>query len=248
MPNHPSFVVETMVKAVSFDLWFTLIWEKHPEDEELYTRLRAGAIAEILKSRGFETSIEKIIKLYRSLGPARMLLSNKETVSLILTGLGIESDDYLVNAVTEAYEYSTDSFKPRENPEALKILDLLKSVGVKIAIVSNTSFSARSIRAILKNIEISDYIDTIISSSDVGYLKPKKQIFQSLLKTLGIEASGVIHVGDSCVDDILGALSSGIKAAYYTGLLHLRKAEPDSVCLFLAPTIRSLDELIKYIA
>ena len=232
------------MRAISFDLWFTLIWEKHPEDEELYTDLRVSSIQNVLRSRGYEVPKELILRVYRGLGHSRMVLSVRELASIISTALGFR-DKELVEEIARAYETSTDSFTPRLNEEAAEVLPKLKKVGLKVAIVSNTSFTARGIRRLLNNVGIGEYVDYVLSSSDVGLTKPQRAIFLKLLEQLGYEGSEVVHVGDSCVDDVLGALSSGLRAIYYVGLLKLRKVEADRVCSRLVPTLESLQDLPK---
>ncbi|MCS7098933.1 MAG: HAD-IA family hydrolase, partial [Sulfolobales archaeon] len=144
-------------------------------------------------------------------------------------------------------ESSTDNFRPRENLEARTLLSSLKKMGMKIAVVSNTSFSTRAVVSLLRNVGLANYVDVVVSSSDVGHVKPQKFIFQVLVSSVGVKPAEIVHVGDSCVEDVLGALSSGLRAIYYTGLLPLRMAEPSPICLNLVPAIESLSELPKVI-
>ncbi len=205
--------------------------------------MRIRAIFESLRSRGYEVPIDDIRRLYVDLRTVKTLVSSMELVSMILAGLGLRSDSGLVNEVAYAYEVSTDGFKPRENPEALDALSALKGMGAKVAVVSNTSFSTRGVMMLLRNAGIADYVDVVISSSDVGHVKPQRAMFWKLVKSLGVKPSEIVHVGDACVEDVLGALGSGLRAVYYTGLLHLRGARPNAICSGLVPTIGSLREL-----
>ncbi|MCS7098875.1 MAG: hypothetical protein NZ925_00830, partial [Sulfolobales archaeon] len=84
-----------MIRAISFDLWFTLIWEKQPEDEELYNELRIGSIVETLRLRGYEVPTGIVRELFKNLGGTRMLLSSRELASIVLSGLGIRYDSEL---------------------------------------------------------------------------------------------------------------------------------------------------------
>lgn len=234
-----------MIKAVSFDLWFTLIWEKSPEDEELYSRMRIESIVRALRSRGYEVPADKVRELYSGLGSAKMLMNVREVASVVLAGLGLGRDEGLVGEIAEAYELSTEAFRPRENPEASSVLPELRDMGLRIAVVSNTSFSARGVRALLRNVGIAEYVDVIVSSSDVGSVKPQRSIYGELVRSLGVNPGEIVHVGDACVEDVLGALGYGIRAVYYVGLLHLRRAEPSKICAGLVPTISGLSELPK---
>jgi len=233
-----------MVKAVSFDLWFTLIWEKHPEDEEHYVNLRVSSVERVLRARGYSAPRELILRVYKGLGHSRLVLSARELASMISVALGLR-DPELVEEIARAYEVSTDSFAPRLNEEAAEVLPKLKRAGLKVAVVSNTSFTARSVRRLLDNVGIGGYVDYVLSSSDVGLVKPQRAVFARLLEHLGYEGDEVVHVGDSCVDDVLGALSSGLRAVYYVGLLKLRNAEVDRLCTRLSPTLESLRDLPK---
>ncbi len=228
---------------MSFDLWFTLIWEKQPEDEELYDSMRIRAVSESLRSRGYEVGIDDVRRLYESLKAVKTLVSSRELVSMMLAGLKLGGGDELIDYLAEAYETSTDGFRPRGNPEALDVLPKLKDMGLRVAVVSNTSFSARGVVALLKSVGLADYVDAVVSSSDLGRVKPQRAIFRELLRLVGAEPAEVVHVGDACVEDVLGALGSGLRAVYYTGLLHLRGAKPSTLCEGLVPTIRSLREL-----
>ncbi|MEM1892158.1 MAG: HAD family hydrolase [Sulfolobales archaeon] len=233
-----------MIKTVSFDLWFTLIWEKHPEDEETYSNMRVESVLNVLKSRGYDAPITRVRELYSGLGASKMFMSSYDVASIILAGLGLRIDEDLAREIAEAYELSTETFRPRENPEALKVLPQLKKMGLKTAVVSNTSFSERGVRALLKNVGISDYVDVVVSSSEVGSIKPQRSIFQELVRAVGDKPAEIVHVGDSCFEDVLGALGYGMRAVYYVGLLHLRRVEPSKICLELVPIARKLDELL----
>lgn len=235
-----------MIRVVSFDLWFTLIWEKH-QDEELYSKMRVESVFKVLRSRGYEVSLDRVREIYMGLKVARMVMSSREIASMILIGLGLKDRIELVDEIAEMYEVSTSEFRPRENPEVQPVLSTLKKMGMKIAIVSNTSFSSRGVRALLRNVNIDSYVDVVISSSDVGFAKPQRMIFQKLVTSMGVDPAEVIHIGDACIEDVMGALASNMHAVYYTGLLHLREAKPNALCLDLVPTIESLDELLDVI-
>jgi FMN phosphatase YigB (HAD superfamily) len=170
-----------LIRAVSFDLWFTLIWETK-EDEEIYVGMRVRAIKDFLKSSGYDIEESVIREAYAATKEFRMLLPARELLGMVLMGLGVSSD---VDALARAYEESTDGFTPRLNQEAPEVLRELKRRGIKLALVSNTSFSARSIRGILRNVGL-DLFDVILSSSDLGLIKPQAEIFRVLKSELGL--------------------------------------------------------------
>lgn len=220
-----------MIKAVSFDLWFTLIWETK-EDEELYVGMRIDSIKKFLRDLGKDFPVDGIRRAYHETRDFRMVLPPEDLLRMLFMKLGVSLSGELLSEAVKLYVESTDEFKPKLNEEAPEVLRELKKAGFKLAIVSNTSFSARSIRGILRNIGL-DLFDVIISSADVGMIKPQRGIFELLAKGLELSSCEIIHVGDSCYQDVIGALSSGLEAAYYPRLVHLRGGkEQDLECPF----------------
>jgi len=229
-----------LIRAVSFDLWFTLIWETK-EDEEIYVGMRVRAIKDFLNGLGYDVEESVIREAYAATKDFRMLLPARDLLSIILMSLGISLEN--LDALVSAYEGSTDGFTPRLNQEAPEVLRELKMRGIKLALVTNTSFSTRSIRGILKNVGL-DLFDIILSSSDLGLVKPQAEIFRALKSELSLNGDQIIHVGDSCYHDVIGAMRSGLKAVHYTKLAHLRGSEVNCGKL---PRIESLWQLLEII-
>ena len=54
----------------------------------------------------------------------------------------------------------------------------------------------------------------IFTSEDAKAYKPRKELFELAIKTVGISADEVVHIGDSLSSDIGGADSAGINAVW----------------------------------
>ncbi len=54
----------------------------------------------------------------------------------------------------------------------------------------------------------------VFTSEDARSYKPRKELFEFALKSTGLAAEDVVHIGDSLSSDIKGAASSGIKAIW----------------------------------
>ncbi|MGY0287690.1 MAG: HAD family hydrolase [Candidatus Methanodesulfokora washburnensis] len=232
-----------MIKAVSFDLWFTLIWENQ-EDEREYTKMRMEAIHNSLRELGFNISPDDIYSAYAETKDFRLFTKVDELMRIIILSLGLNPDEEIVRKVAEAYDTSTDSFKPRVNEEALDVIPELRKAGVKVAITTSTSFSGRAVRNLLKNAGIYD-VDCVISSSDIGCVKPQKKVFASLVEELKVNGENIVHVGDSYIHDVVGAINSGLKAVYYPKLAELRGSKI-ARCK-IAPVIWNLRDLLHLI-
>lgn len=230
-----------MIRAVSFDLWFTLIWETK-EDEELYLGMRLGSLRDFLREEGYEVPPEALLKAYSATKDFRMVIHPKELLKMLFARMGFEFDDGALERAVHAYVSSTDGFVPKMNEEALEVLPELKARGLKLALVTNTSFSERSVRAILRNVGL-DLFDVIITSCEAGFMKPQRAIFSMLLDRLGLEGPQVVHVGDSCYQDVIGAASANIRALHYPKLAHLR-GSGNELCGKDFERLESLNQII----
>ncbi len=56
--------------------------------------------------------------------------------------------------------------------------------------------------------------EAIVFSSDIGIIKPCRQIFQKALDTFGVDVSRVVYIGDSLRRDVAGAKSLGMAAVW----------------------------------
>jgi len=81
--------------------------------------------------------------------------------------------------------------------------------GIKVGIISNWDTRLESL---LEGLELSDMIDTVISSAAVGLHKPDPRIFELACAQLGVEPGQSVHVGDHHYADILGATAVGMTA------------------------------------
>ncbi len=111
-------------------------------------------------------------------------------------------------------------------PETKDILKFLKSRDLTLGIVSN--FDSR-VYDLLTELEVLDYFDLIVISSQVGFAKPSPEIFQIALERGRLFPKEAIHVGDSLEEDLQGANAAGInpvlldRKGRYCGLTNFRR-------------------------
>ena len=53
-------------------------------------------------------------------------------------------------------------------------------------------------------------------SEEVGFRKPRSEIFEAVLGGLTVERHEVLHVGDSLSADVAGAVAMGIRSVWLT--------------------------------
>jgi putative hydrolase of the HAD superfamily len=95
--------------------------------------------------------------------------------------------------------------------DVIEVLTKLKDK-YKLAIVSNgDSFHQRRK---LQKVGIEKYFSEIIISSEVGFSKPNKEIFEITCKKLNVNPQECIMIGDKYKVDIEGSINAGITAIW----------------------------------
>ncbi len=87
--------------------------------------------------------------------------------------------------------------------DTLPVLRQLKSRGVKIAVLSNVGMD---IRDCLDRAGVSDLLDGVVLSYEVGLVKPDPAIYALALDVLDLPGSQTLMVGDSPQDDVGGVI------------------------------------------
>ena len=94
-------------------------------------------------------------------------------------------------------------------PGVREALAELRSMGLRIAVVSNSDGSAeRSLR----DTGLLALIDHVVDSAIVGVEKPDPAIFSHALDAMRCRPESVVHVGDMFFADVVGARRAGIHA------------------------------------
>jgi len=116
--------------------------------------------------------------------------------------------------------------------DSLPTLQRLRSMGFKMAIVSNTTWGSPAVlwREEIERLGLSEYVDVAVSCTDVGWRKPARQIFEFTLEKLQALPQHCIFVGDDPRWDLAGARAVGIEAVLIDrrGAMHDAGEDPIS--------------------
>lgn len=100
-------------------------------------------------------------------------------------------------------------------PGSTGALREIAALGAPVAIVSNSTGTVEEELAALGICQTGPgdgtEVAAVIDSAVVGVEKPDPRIFDLVLEKLGIQADGVVHVGDTVRFDVDGALAAGIR-------------------------------------
>lgn len=227
------------LKAVTFDLWLTLIWDSKELEE--YRRLRrlinfhrltrrVGSrvnTTEKITYNSLRLALEQLAVKVRAMYEKGMDVSPMDRGRMLFELLGLkfprsESQRVYLEAGRIFSNSGYYSKYPNLNPEARPMLAALKRhfPELKVGLISNAARSSQTYSRMFRHYGILDYFDHLTISCEVGYLKPRKEIFDSALEHLNVDPAEALHVGDLFEADIVGAASLGMNSLLYTGLWH----------------------------
>jgi len=150
-------------------------------------------------------------KQVETFGPGRM-------AAYCLEARGID-DDEPIQALTKEFEEASieAGVAPVEN--ARETLAALRSANIRVALVCDTGFTpGRVVRRLLDEAGLSEHLEVLCFSDEVGVPKPGNEIFAKALAELGVRPPEAIHVGDLKRTDIAGARDMGMHAARFKGV------------------------------
>lgn len=122
----------------------------------------------------------------------------------------------------------------------LPMLKQLKESGIKVGLISNWDPSCRSV---LAENGIDEYMDRIFVSREVGYEKPRPQIFAKALEETGADPGKCLYVGDNYYDDYIGATNAGMQCVIIN--LEDRLGVEEIDCPFVVEKARDILPLIQ---
>jgi len=195
------------INVVSFDIWNTLL------DLNKFYSLIAVKLAGIT-GRSVELIWKNIVEAYKQALEARLEGVFKKPIYdsavFFAEKLGVSIED-LFKAVVKAIE--DPGIAELAYSDAEPALRELKKRGYKIALLGNVMFWPGMItRIILYKCGLLDYVDYSLFGDEVGVQKPSREVFTELARIADVKLSEILHVGDSLVNDMAGALLAGAAA------------------------------------
>jgi putative hydrolase of the HAD superfamily len=106
----------------------------------------------------------------------------------------------------------------RPYPDALPALGELHALGLTLVVASNWDCALPDW---LGPAGITELVDGVVTSAEVGAPKPNPRVFERALAIAGVGPSEALHVGDKVDNDVEGAAAAGVRA-----VLVQREGEP----------------------
>jgi putative hydrolase of the HAD superfamily len=212
------------VRAVSFDLFDTLVDLRLEDLPPLRVggELVAGTAPDLYAALGeaapvpFDAFVEALRKVDRE-GRRRQHkegreFPTRERFAAVTRALGLP-DDGLVERMRRVHMGRLRAYV-RLVPHHPQLLRELRR-RVRLGVCSNFTDTETAL-GVLDESSLRDPLDAIAISESVGWRKPRRQIFESLLADLGLAPEEVLHVGDNLDADVGGASIVGLRTAWLT--------------------------------
>lgn len=209
------------ITTVFFDLGSTLVYSKDPwppiyeqADRAMVGVLRRAGIS--INQASFLTEFGGFIQSYYQ----KQYEDNIEPTSLaalrnllIQKGFPDVQDVVLLEAMEAMYAVTQKNWYQEE--DAIETLEVLKSRGYRMGIISNTS-DDQNVQGIVNQSGLRPYFEYILTSAALGIRKPDVRIFQAALDHFQVPPVAAAMVGDLLQTDVLGANQMGIYSIWIT--------------------------------
>lgn len=218
------------IKAVSFDLWDTIVRDDSDEPKRRAQGLRSKRderrhlVWEALE-RSQPIALERVALAYDVADAAfnkvwhdqHLTWTIAARLQVVLAGLGRELPEQAFAELVRAHEEMEINVAP----------DLVEGIAgavealhrrFRLCVVSDAIVSpGRVLRELLRRHGLERYFGGFAFSDVVGRSKPHRAMFESAASQLEVALAEMVHVGDREHNDIRGPHALGMKAVLFTG-------------------------------
>ncbi|WP_338602311.1 HAD family hydrolase [Sulfolobus tengchongensis] len=179
--------------AIFVDFGYTLVGFRPTFYEKLH---------QILKDYGYDIDVKKVFRAYVR---AMSLLNYPEPTDIkeFLYNLGVYPKENLVNVIKNSDLRDGEAFV---YDDAVEFLETIRSMKLKLILVSNSSPRTKKL---LEELGLIRYFDYLVLSHEVKVVKPNPKIFSIAISKGGYPA---LHIGDIYEIDYIGAKRSYLDA------------------------------------
>ena len=240
------------IKAVLFDLGETLLDFGKVKATRLF-RQGARLSYDFLKSCGQPVGSFEYY-CWRNLFALRFrhFISNitKKDInsSALLRGLGTKKGIKLDTQQWRHFAwlwYEPLSKTATTDPKIKETFAVLKKMGLKLGILSNTFVNAYSLEKHLAQVGILDFFTLRMYSYEFDFRKPDVRIFKIATERIGERAENIMYVGDRIDKDIKPALRIGMQPVLKAAYTNVGKTPPNGAWKIIH--LSELPALIKKI-
>lgn len=219
-----------MIKAVTFDIWDTIVHDDSDEPKRAAQGLRSKRderrylVWKALEGEA-PTNYDDVVLAYDTADAGFNLVwkelhinwTVEQRLRVVLRGLGRDLGGKAFDKLVE----DTGRMEVDISPDSIDgIKDALEALSgrYKLAIVSDAIVTpGTGLREILAKYGLKDYFQGFAFSDEVGYSKPHRAMFESACGQIGVGLDEIVHIGDRDHNDIKGPHALGAKGILFIG-------------------------------
>ncbi len=229
------------IRAVLFDWGGTVV-----RDDSLKLGAPAAAVAGYVRKRlehslsddEFERAFQAVLPEYRP-GVTEVAPHLNRLLGAAFTWLGLAVGAGDVDACSRLFfQESCHGLAVYDDARAL--LASLRMRGYRTGVVTNAIFPAVLFVPKVNELGLAGYIDSFVSSADVGLAKPNPSPFLRALAEIQVEPQDALFVGDTAETDVAGARAAGMRAV----LLERSDRARDRAGFLVIERLTALNELL----
>lgn len=219
-----------MIKAVTFDLWDTIVYDDTDEPKRAAQGLRTKKAERrylVWQALNAVESIEpeKVDLAYDVADAAfnqvwyeqHVTWTIAERLQVVIKGLGRQLPASVFESVVAAHETMEVEIYPEAIEQVQEAIAELAE-RYKLCIVSDTIVTpGTGLRALLDKHGLRQHFSGFAFSDEVGYSKPHRAMFDAAAEQLGTKFEEMVHIGDRDAKDVQGPQALGMKAILFTG-------------------------------
>jgi HAD superfamily hydrolase (TIGR01549 family) len=250
--------VTNEIRAITFDLWYTIVVDDSDEPKRRQRGLRSKRDERrqlLWEALNRQAAIaEETVQLAYNVGDAafntvwhdqHVTWPIQTRLEVTLAGLGRTLPAADLEAVVAAHERMEVDIPPDLIPGCADALEALAG-RFKLAIVSDAIVtSGRGLRELLAVHGVAKYFSGFAFSDEVGHSKPHRDMFAAAADQLGVRIDQMIHIGDRDHNDIQGPQRLGMKAVLFTASRSVDRdgTTADAICDSYAELPGMIDSL-----
>ena len=227
-----------MIKAVFFDFFNTLAYFDPPREDTyadiavaLGVKVTPAMIAAALPEADAYWRAENFKQPVREREQDDKVAVYREYGVRILDGTGATPDQalqMLATAFSRGWVFKSFA-------DAVPALRLVKERKLVTGLISNVG---QEIDSYCRELGFEPFLDYKVTSFEVGYDKPRPEIFQLALDKAGVKANESVFIGDVYEQDIVGARGVGMKP-----ILISRNGAAANDCIVISDLSQVLDHI-----
>ncbi len=235
----------TKLKAITFDLWDTIVHDDSDEPKRQAQGLRSkkaerrhllwealnrqSPIAEAAVSLAYDVGDAAFNRVWHD---QHVTWTIGERLEVILKGLGRTLPGPEFARVVREHEDMEVTIRPDLVPGIAEALQALHG-RYKTCVVSDAIVSpGRCLKKLLESYDLARHFDGFVFSDAVGHSKPHRAMFEDAARQMGVALNEIVHIGDRDHNDVKGPQQLGMKAILFTATRPVDKdmTSADAVC------------------